>query len=264
MSSISTTGMAQSDVFSKPVNTATSLVLSEEKISQIKAGETPAIQLSQEATEKSQQALLQSRNSIIALTKSQTNAVTNDVDTFFSGMLTHSTASSADMGGLISEALQTPGGSGNSTTNSMDLSLTQAKLNYLVEKFVPAEYQAATRSEINNYVTSKATGQDEILKDMTSRSLAIAQQYGDQEGVKNFSQQLDLLSSGQHETQTERSAMLSLTNSTSDSSSWFSGLHQMVNENDDADFFKSIESSHITQLQQQWEKFTSMVNSFSS
>ncbi|MFC0139515.1 hypothetical protein ACFFJN_05170 [Erwinia mallotivora] len=58
--------------------------------------------------------------------------------------------------------------------------------------------------------------------------------------MKNFSQQLDLLSSGQHETQTERSAMLSLTNSTSDSSSWFSGLHQMVNANDDADFLKVL------------------------
>ncbi|MEC5319265.1 hypothetical protein VSX61_09975 [Brenneria populi subsp. brevivirga] len=266
MGSVSTLGITQTqpDVFEKSINSPASIILSQEKVSRIHAGETPATQLSQEAIDKSQKELLQTRNSIIELNKSQTNAVVNDIDTFFSGMLTHSSVSSSDMGGLISEALQTPGGSGNSTTISMDLSLTQAKLNHLVEKFIPSEYQAATFSEISDYVYEKASAQDDILKEMTSRSLAIAKQYGDQSGVNNFSEQLDLLDSGQHVTQTERNDMLSLTNSTTDSSSWFSGLRQSVNMNNDTDFFKNIETSHINQLQQQWKKFTSILSNLSS
>lgn len=68
------------------------------------------------------------------------------------------------------------------------------------------------------------------------------------------------LNAGQHETQNERRDMLSLTNSTTDSSVWFSGLRQRSGAGNETDFFKDIASSHVAKLQQQWEKFTTMVN----
>lgn len=183
MSSVSVTDLSQTqnDVFKKTVNLSTSITLSQEKIERMRAGETPANpQLSQEAIDKSEKEMLQTRNSIIELNQSKTNAIVNDIDTYFSGMLSQSSLSSLDMGGLISEALQTPGGSGNSTTLSMDLSLTRANL--LAQKFVPSEHQAASVAEINNYLAKKTDDQDDIVKDMTSRSLAIAKQYGDTAG----------------------------------------------------------------------------------
>lgn len=263
MSSVSVTDLSQTqnDVFKKPVNLPTTITLSQEKIERIRAGETPANpQLSQEAIDKSEKEMLQTRNSIIELNQSKTNAIVNDIDTYFSGMLSQSSLSSLDMGGLISEALQTPGGSGNSTTLSMDLSLTQAKLNFLAQKFVPIEHQAASVAEINNYLAKKTDDQDDIVKDMTSRSLAIAKQYGDTAGEKSLSEQLMQLNAGQHETQNERRDMLSLTNSITDSSVWFTGLRQRSGAGNETDFFKDIASSHVAKLQQQWEKFTTMVS----
>lgn len=263
MRSVSVTERNQTptDVFKKSSYLSTSIPLSQDKINRLLAGEEPAAstQLSQQAMEQSQKEVLQARNSIIELNQNKTNAVVNDIDTYFSGMLSHSSLSSLDMGGLISEALQTPGGQGNSTTMSMDLSLTQAKLNYLVQKFTPAEQQAAGFSEINNYIAQKASAQDAVLKDLTSASLAIAKQTGDKEGETGFSQQLDLLNAGQHASQNERRDMLSLTRSTSDSAAWFSGLRQMSRTSDDADFFKDITSSHVAALQQQWNTFMQSV-----
>ena len=263
MSSVSVTDLSQTqtDVFKKPVNTPVSIPLSQEKIERMRAGETPVTpQLSQDAIDKSQKALLQARNTNIELNTSKANAIVNDIDTYFSGMLSHSSLSSLDMGGLISEALQTPDGSGNSTTLSMDLSLTQAKLNLLVQKFVPTEHQAASVAEINHYLAKKTDDQDDIVKDMTSRSLAIAKQYGDTAGEKSLSEQLLQLNAGQHETQNERRDMLSLTNSTTDSSAWFSGLRQGIGTRNDADFFKDIASGHVAKLQQQWATFMQSVN----
>lgn len=260
MSNINVQVITQTDVFEKKLNTPTSFVLSQETISRIHSEEKPASQLSQEAIDKNLKELLQARNSTIEINKSQTNAVVNDIDTFFSGMLSHSSVSSLDMGGLISKAIQAPGGSGNSTTMSMDLSVTQAKLNYLVQEFIPSQYQADTLSEVKNYVYSKASAQDELSKDTTRQSLVIAKQQGNLSDEEYLSGQLDLLNAGQHITQTERNDMLSLTSSTTDSSTWFSELRQIVSLNNDTDFFKTIETSHINQLQQEWNQFTDLVS----
>lgn len=263
MSSVSVTerNQTQTDVFKNNSHLPTSISLSQDKLNRLLAGEEPAAstQLSQQAMEQSQKEVLQARNSIIELNQSKTNAVVNDIDTYFSGMLSQSSLSSLDMGGLISEALQTPDGQGNSTTMSMDLSLTQAKLNYLLQKFIPAEQQAAAFTEINDYISQKSSAQDAVLKDLTSASRAIAKQTGDKEGETHFSQQLDLLNAGQHATQNERRDMLSLTKGTSDSAAWFSGLYQMSRTSDDADFFKDIASSHVAALQQQWNTFLQRV-----
>lgn len=265
MSSMSVTDLSQTqtDVFKKSIATPTTIRLSQEKIDGIHAGEEPApatTDLSPEAIEKAQKEVLQTRNNIIELNKSKTNAVINDVDTFFSGMLSQASVSSLDMGGLISEALQSPDGAGNATTSAMDLSMTQAKLNALVEKFVPAEHQAASYAEIDHYVSKKASDQDALLKETTNSSLAIASQQGDMAGVEKYQQQLNLLESGQHATQIERQAMLDLTNSTTDSSAWFSGLRQSVNASADTGFFKDLATAHIAKLEAQWQKFTHLTS----
>lgn len=245
-------------------STTQSIPLAEEKLSRIHADEAQPVQLSKEAIEKNQKEILQVRNRDLKSNLSQQNLIVNDIDKYFSKLQLHSSMSDLDMGGLISEALQVPGGSGNSTTLSMDLTATKAKLDYLVNKFVPSEHHSESFLEVDAYISKKASDNDNVIEKLTSASLEIAIQYNRGSDAIYYKQQVDLLDIGQQNSQIERNKMLSLPNSTSDSSSWLSGLHRIIDSNADDAFSKNIERAHITKLTQQWTKFTELVGKLSS
>ncbi len=254
ISSVKTAG-ADTDVFSKQENIPRSIVLTKAQVSQlISDAESVTPQLSQEAIDKNMKEVVASRNSIIEKTRSPVNNIINDVDTYFSSTLSYSSLPETSMSSLISDALQSYSGSGNSTTLSMDLAVTKGMLTKLVQSFVPEEHQAQSFSEVEKFVSARASEQDEILRDLTSRSLDIARQYGSQSDKDYYQQQLDLLGSGQHDTQKERDAMLTLT-STDSTAGWLSGLTQMVSKSNDSDFFKSISNEHISELKSRLEQF---------
>ncbi|WP_312142298.1 hypothetical protein [Pantoea septica] len=246
---------AEVDAFSKQENIPKSIVLTKEQVSQLVSGaESVTPQLSQQAIDKNMKEVLASRNSTIEMSSSPVNSIINDVDTYFSSTLSHSSLPKTSMGSLISDALQSYSGSGNSTTLSMDLAVAKGMLTKLVQSFVPDEYQAQSFDEVEKFVSAKASAQDEILRNLTSRSLDIARQYGNQSDKDDYQHQLELLSSGQHDTQKERDAMLTLTSSDS-TTGWLSGLTQMVSKSKDDDFFKRISNEHISQLKFRLEQF---------
>lgn len=246
---------AEVDAFSKQEHLAKSIVLTKEQVSQLISGaKSVTPQLSQEAIDKNLKEVLASRNSTIEMSKIPVNSIINDVDTNFSSTLSHSSLPEIAMSSLISDALQSYSGSGNSTTLSMDLAVAKGMLTKLVQSFIPEEYQAQSFSEVEKFVSAKASAQDEILRDLTSTSLDIARQYGNQSDKDYYQHQLDLLGSGQHDTQKERDAMLTLTSSDS-TIGWLSGLTQIVSKSNDSDFFKSISNEHISELKSRLEQF---------
>lgn len=251
------------DVFSKRENIPETIPLSKETVNRLLSGAPSATtQLSREAIDKNQKEVILIRNSIIEKSSSATNGITNDIDTWFSALQSHASLSRTDMSGLISDALQSYNGSGNSTTLSMDLAVTRGMLNKLVERFVPADHQAESYREVEKFVSGKVTEQDTILQDLTQRSLDIARQYGDTAGVTQYQQQLDSISHGQHETQKERDAMLNITGTTASSAGWLSGFRQMVSQSSDPDFFKRISYDHLSQLGSRIEQFVNKVKLF--
>lgn len=244
------------DVFSRETRTPVSIPLSKEAVNRLIANAPSATaHLSQEATDKSLKDVIQLRNSTIEKSSRPTNGITNDIDTYFSALQSSTTISKADMSGLISDALQSYSGSGNTTTLSMDLAVTQGMLNKLVERFVPQEKQAESYREVSKFVSDKVTAQDTILQNITQQSLDIARQYGDKAGVNQFQQQLDQISRGQHETQKERDTLFSITESNGNSTEWLSGFRQMVSQSGDSDFFKRISYDHISQLESRIAQF---------
>ena len=248
VSSLNINGIS-ADLSAKAERYGGNISLAQEDVSLLKANVgtlTPS--LSQEAIEKSMNDLLQSRNSIIIQSRSQVNGISNDVDSYFSSLQADSSLSPEEMSGLIAGALQSYDGSGNSTTLSMDLAVTKGMLRKLVKSFVPEAAQAQSFSEVDRFISAKKKAQDELLRDMTSRSLDIARQYGTQSDQQYFEQQLELLSAGTHDTQNQRAQMLSVTESSDDSSAWLSALAQTINKNDDSDFFKNISAEHINGL----------------
>ncbi|PZL91717.1 hypothetical protein CKF43_16785 [Pantoea graminicola] len=249
MISASENSLIGADVFSKQQSLPRTITLTQEQVSKLIDPAPSALpQLSQAARDKNLSEVVQLRNGIMDKSRAATHGITNEIDTWFSALQSDATLSATDMSGLISDALQSYSGSGNSTTLSMDLAVTKGMLNKLVERFVPGEKQADSFREVAKFVADKVKTQDTLLHDLTRQSLDIARQYGDSAGVNQFQQQLDLLSRGEHETQKERDALFSLTDATDSSAGWLSGFRQMVSQSSDSDFFKSISYDHIAQL----------------
>lgn len=263
MISLIDSGFKETDIFSKQASLPKTIPLSKETVNRlISDAPSATTQLSKEAIDKNLKEVIQIRNSTLEKSSSATNGITNEIDTYFSALQSHSSLSRTDMSGLISDALQSYTGSGNSTTLSMDLAVTQGMLNKLVERFVPSDKQAESYREVEKFVSDKVTAEDAILQDLTQRSLNIARQYGDTAGVTQFQQQLDSISYGQHATQKERDAMLNITGHTESSAGWLSAFTQGVNNSGDSDFFKRISYDHITQLATRIAQFNNKANHF--
>lgn len=93
----------------------------------------------------------------------------------------------------------------------MDLAVTKGMLTKLVESFVPEAAQAQSFSEVDKFISDKVSAQDDLLRDMTGRSLDIARQYGNQSDERYLQLQLELINAGTHDSQKERTQMLSVT-----------------------------------------------------
>jgi len=164
------------------------------------------------------------------------------------------------MGSLVGKAITSPDDSGDAVTQSMDLAMSKAKLNSLVDKFIPAEYRQEAAAKVDSYIQKKTAESDNIRTSLNQAALAAARQAGDAEGINNAQHQLDLLSSGLHPSQTQRREMLDLASS-SDSSDWFSGFHATVSQGSSASSpYYSIELEHISKLQTQWDTFMAEVS----
>ncbi|WP_288474824.1 hypothetical protein [uncultured Pantoea sp.] len=249
MISASENSLTGVDVFSKQASLPKTIPLTKEQVSRVIDTAPSALpQLSQAARDKNLNEVIQLRNGILDQSRAVTNGIINDIDTGFAALQSDATLSETDMAGLISDALQSYSGSGNTTTLSMDLAVTKGMLNKLVERFVPEEKQADSYREVAKFVADKVRAQDTLLHDLTQQSLDIARQYGDSAGVNQFQQQRDLLSRGEHETQKERDTLFSLTDTSGSSAGWLSGFRQVVSQSSDSDFFKSISYDHIAQL----------------
>ncbi|WP_313656274.1 hypothetical protein [Pantoea sp.] len=256
MISLSENSPAGADLFSKQAALPKTIALTKEQVSRLIDPAPSALpQLSQAARDKNLNEVIQLRNGIINKSGPATNGITNAIDTHFSALQSDATLSKADMAGLISDALQSYSGSGNSTTLSMDLAVTKGMLNKLVERFVPQEKQADSYREVAKFVEDKVKAQDTLLHDLTQQSLDIARQNGDSAGVNQFQQQLDLLSRGAHDTQKERDTLFSLTDTPGSSAGWLTGFRQVVSQSSDSDFFKRISYDHIAQLESRIAQF---------
>jgi len=244
----------------KPVTSET-IALSPEKVKKIGAGEEPLPQISTEAREKAVKAALDNRNETLAKENKHSLFVLNeDIGPVAFYLESKSGLSPLEMGSLVGKAITSPDDSGDAVTQSMDLAMSKAKLNSLVDKFIPAEYRQEAAAKVDSYIQKKTAESDNIRTSLNQAALAAARQAGDAEGINNAQHQLDLLSSGLHPSQTQRREMLDLASS-SDSSDWFSGFHATVSQGSSASSpYYSIELEHISKLQTQWDTFMAEVS----
>ena len=185
-------------------------------------------------------------------------ATANDAVSFID-FFQHSTINADDMATALHQALTSPQGSGDETTLGMDVAMTQAKLNYVVDKFVSADYQQQARDFVAGFVAKKGEQADQTNRAALTQSAALAQSMGDTAQAKQSQQAIEQLDAGTHSSQTDRKAMLAITANADDSSSWFAQMNQRVENSGSLPFVTALEKNHIGALQQQWSQFTTLL-----
>ena len=185
-------------------------------------------------------------------------ATANDAVSFID-FFYHSNISADDMATALHQALTSPQGSGDETTLGMDVAMTQAKLNYVVDKFVTADYQQQARDFVAGFVAKKGEQADQTNRAVLSQSAALAQSPGDSGQAKQSQQAIEQLDAGTHASQLDRKAMLAITADGRDSNSWFAQMNQRVESSGSLPFITALEKNHLSALQQQWTQFTTLL-----
>jgi len=185
-------------------------------------------------------------------------ATANDAVSFIE-FFQHATINADVMATALHQALTSPQGSGDETTLGMDVAMTQAKLNYVVDKFVSADYQQQARDFVAGFVAKKGEQADQTNRAALTQSAALAQSLGDTGQAKQSQQAIEQLDAGTHASQTDRKAMLAITNA-GESDSWFAQMNQRVENSGSLPFITALEKSHLGALQQQWTQFTTLLN----
>ena len=185
-------------------------------------------------------------------------ATANDAVSFID-FFQHSTINADDMATALHQALTSPQGSGDETTLGMDVAMTQAKLNYVVDKFVSADYQQQARDFVAGFVAKKGEQADQTNRAALTQSAELAQSMGDTAQAKQSQQAIEQLDAGTHSSQTDRKAMLAITANADDSNSWFAQMNQRVENSGSLPFVTTLEKNHIGALQQQWSQFTTLL-----
>lgn len=185
-------------------------------------------------------------------------ATANDAVSFID-FFYHSNISADDMATALHQALTSPQGSGDETTLGMDVAMTQAKLNYVVDKFVTADYQQQARDFVAGFVAKKGEQADQTNRAALSQSAALAQSLGDSGQAKQSQQAIEQLDAGTHASQLDRKAMLAITADARDSNSWFAQMNQRVENSGSLPFITALEKNHLSALQQQWTQFTTLL-----
>lgn len=181
-------------------------------------------------------------------------ATANDAVSF-QAFFQNATVNADEMADALHKALTSPTQNGDYTTNAMDLALTQAKLNLVVQKYVATDYQTEASAFVAQFISDKSSQADQMTKVVLTQSSRLAESLGDRDQAQHHQDALAQLAEGTHSSQTVRNAMLSLTASTTDSEAWFSSINDWVAKNRSIPYIREIEQGHISALQEQWQSF---------
>ncbi|MGY5955767.1 DUF5610 domain-containing protein [Kosakonia sp. BK9b] len=186
-------------------------------------------------------------------------ATANDAVRFID-FFQHSTVAADDMANALHQAMTSPEVSGDYTTNAMDLALTQAKLNKVVQQYVSADYQQQASDFVAQFIREKADQADQQTRVVLTQAATLAQSLGDSGQAQHHQEAIAQLSAGTHASQTVRNEMLQLTAGSKDSDVWFTQLNDRVNASPSLPYISEMEKSHISALQQQWQSFVNNVS----
>lgn len=147
-------------------------------------------------------------------------------------------------------ALSSVPGSGTQLTDSMDLAMTQAKLNKLVDENIAADWQPLARQTVQQFIQAKVTMQDNEWQSVAKQDIALAASRGDDASQAQAESDLAVLQAGNSHHQQLRTAFLELTRDTTNSDDWFSTFSAAIHGKGALEY---EEQMHVHALSKQWQ-----------
>ncbi|PWW07003.1 hypothetical protein [Mangrovibacter plantisponsor] len=141
-------------------------------------------------------------------------------------------------------------GSGTQLTDAMDLAMTQARLNKLVDDNIAADWQPHARQTVEQFIQAKVTAQDSEWQALAEEDIALAAARGDYANQSRAESDLAVLQAGNSQHQQLRTAFLELTRDTSNSDDWFSTFSAAINGKGALEY---EEQMHVQALSTQWQ-----------
>ncbi len=141
-------------------------------------------------------------------------------------------------------------GSGTQLTDAMDLAMTQAKLNKLVDENIAPNWQAPARQTVQRFIQARVAEQDSEWRALAEEDIALAASRGDGANQSQAESDLAVLNAGNSHHQQLRAGFLALTRDTTNSGLWFSSFTAAINGKGALEY---EEQMHVRALNAQWQ-----------
>jgi hypothetical protein len=144
------------------------------------------------------------------------------------------------------------------TSEAMALTLTQAKLHKLVEKYVSTDNRQEANGIVDNLIDKKVLQREETTMSLAQDTLDIAKRYGTQRYVADATSYLAQLKQGTARPQNELASMISATKNSTNMDDVFSVFTDIINATPNSDKASASMQGALKQL----EVYRSLWNSF--
>lgn len=144
------------------------------------------------------------------------------------------------------------------TSEAMALTLTQAKLHKLVEKYVSTDNRQEANGIVDNLIDKKVAQREETTMSLAQDTLDIAKRYGTQRYVADATSYLAQLKQGTARPQTELASMISATKNSTNMDDVFSVFTDIINATPNSDKASASMQGALKQLEvyrSQWNSF---------
>lgn len=142
------------------------------------------------------------------------------------------------------------------TSEAMALTLTQAKLHKLVEKYASTDNRQEANGIVDNLIDKKVAQREETTMSLAQDTLDIAKRYGTQRYVADATSYLAQLKQGTARPQTELASMMSATKNSTNMDDVFSVFTDIINATPNSDKASESMQGALKQLEvyrSQWK-----------
>ncbi|WP_196907286.1 hypothetical protein [Candidatus Symbiopectobacterium sp. 'North America'] len=222
------------------------LTLSPEALARLKEDFANATPPSQEEQEAAKKQMLEMRNTYLDELERTAPGVTHplystvgsdvsltDFRAFFALAPNATRESTRVLADALYDAVTTPLESSTDSTQAAGIALMRETLDFINSNYIPEEYQAQVRADIDNYMERQLTARDKSMKRMLDNELDYANFLKDEPRIEEAQENVSAYAQGNYCAQRELGQMMAISESTEDTqvmadklTQWYSQIYR--------------------------------------
>lgn len=167
----------------------------------------------------------------------------------------HSRVDAKTLTNALSAVFATNTGGGDNVSRSIDLSMTQAKLEHIAQNYLDEDFQGQAQNLINNYISASSNQNEAVNKAIYTAAVELAESLGDVKYASESRAALKSLEEGTHISQKEHQEIFTIAATTPDMNERLGKFAQYIQKNENSGFFLAVKKEHLATVSQQWADF---------